>query len=158
MRAVEHDPEEWGDTVGSSKKANNSNTRWRFVTNSVPCVSTNLAVTAVETVTTAKPTAPAYSHTVAGTPDYSHYICVFCRETGHTKWHRGKYLALNLITRREYFQRNNQRLNCLLRHTIENCNSLRNCFNGKERHNSMLCPNENALRTENNYKLEKNWK
>ena len=71
-------------------------------------------------------------------------------------WHCLKYLALNLIAQREYILRNTRCLKCLLPHTIANCNSFWNCFNCKERHNATLCPNANVLRTENNYKLEKN--
>ena len=156
LHAVQHDPDEWADTVGPPKKVNNTNARGRFVNNSFPRVSTNLTVTAVETVTSAKPTAPAYSYTVAGKPDYSQYTYAFCHETGHTMWRCIKYLALNLTARREYIQQNNRCLNCLSCHTIENCNSFLNCFNCKERHNSTLCPNANVVRTENNYTLEKN--
>ena len=68
-------------------------------------------MTAVETVTTAKPTAPEYSYTVAGKPDYSQYICAFCYKTGHTMLCCVKYLALNLTAQRECIQQNNQCLN-----------------------------------------------
>ena len=128
LRAVERDPDEWGDTVGSSKKNINSNARGRFANNGAPRVSTNLAVTAVETVTTAKPTTPAYNYNVVATPDYSQFTRGFCREIGHPMWRCEKYLGLNLTARHEYIQRNNWHLNCLSRHTNKNCNSLRFFF------------------------------
>ena len=155
LRAMERDPGEWADAVSSMKKANNTNVRGCIVNNSVPRVSTKLAVTAVETAMTTKPTTPAYSHTVAGNPDYSQYTCAFSCIPSHANWLFLKYLALNLTTCREYIQQNNRCMNCLRRHTIENCNSFRNCFNFKERHNSTLCPNANASRTENTTNVRK---
>ena len=123
LHAVERDPDEWGDTVGSSKRTINSNELGRSVNNGIPHASTNLAVTAVETVTTAKPTTPAYSYTVAAKPDYSQFTCGFYRKIGHIMWQCEKYLALNLTARREYIQHNGRCTNCLSRHTIANCTS-----------------------------------
>ena len=84
LHAVEHDPDECADGVSSLKKGNNTNACGRINNNSVPRVSTNLAMTAVETIMTTKPTVPAYSYTGAVKPDYSQYTCAFCHDTDHT--------------------------------------------------------------------------
>ena len=55
LRAMERDPEEWVDMANPVKKNINNNTRSRFTNNGISRVSTNPAVTTVETVTTAKP-------------------------------------------------------------------------------------------------------
>ena len=64
--------------------------------NSISRVSTDLAVTVVEIIMTTLPPVPAYSHIIAGKPDYSHYTSAFCCETSHAMWRCSKYLALNL--------------------------------------------------------------
>ena len=70
-------------------------------------------------------------------------------------WRCVKHIALYFTSRREYIQHNGRCLNGLSHHTIENCASLRNCFNSKEHHNSTSCPNSNVVRTKNKYKFEK---
>ena len=104
LHAMERDPEEWGDTADSAKKNISNNTHGRFTNNGIPHVSTNLAVTTVETVTTAKPNNPPYNYSVAGRPNYNQFTCGFCHDVGHVMWRCERYLALNLNTRGRIYQ------------------------------------------------------
>ena len=76
-------------------------------------------------VSTTKPNNPTYNYAVAGRPDYSQFVCAFCRNIGHVMWRCNKYLALNLNERHEYAKRNGRCTNYLSRHTIKHCPSQR---------------------------------
>ena len=128
LRAVERDPDDWVEHVDAPKKIVNNPARGRSNKTDVQRTSNNLVENNTATVSTVKLNNTTYTPAATGRSDYSHYVCAFCRATGHVMWRCDKYLNLNIDQRLEYVKHHDHCTNCLGKHHIDHCTSQSTCF------------------------------